>query len=108
MRPNSIHSLESVHHLWASCYLKRYPDRIRNIYIRSIDQNPRRTAAIDKLISEVGNTGSQLILAPDTEYAAVHAAGGNIISTDALADIREEKKSDVSRQIASDNVDEGS
>ena len=34
------------------------------------------------------------MLAPDTVYAAVHAAGEKLISTDALSFIREEKNED--------------
>lgn len=88
--------------------VNRYPARIRAIYIRSIDTDPVRTAAIDSLTEEVRKTGSQLILAPDTEYAAVHAAGEGMISTAALADIRAEKKVDETLQSASDIMPEGS
>ena len=49
-----------------------------------------------------------MILAPDTEYAAVHAAGEGMISTAALADIRAEKKVDETLQSAGDIMPEGS
>ncbi len=74
--------------------VKKYPQRIRAIYIRSIDTKAERLAAIDNLIAEVSETGCQLVLAPDTVNAAVHAAGEKLISTDALPRIREEKKED--------------
>jgi phosphatidate phosphatase APP1 len=74
--------------------VKAFPDRIRAIYIRSVDPEPARIAAIDKLIEEMRQTQSQLILAPDTEFAAVHAAAEGIISTDALPEIRSEKQFD--------------
>lgn len=70
----------------------KYPDRIRAIYIRSINTKRERLAAIDKLIAEVAETGCQLVVAPDTEFAAVHAAGEKLISPDELPNIREEKK----------------
>ena len=54
--------------------VKEYPTRIRTVYIRSIDGRPARLAAIDKLIEEVRHTGSQLVLTPDSEFAAAHAA----------------------------------
>jgi phosphatidate phosphatase APP1 len=74
--------------------VKEYPDRIRSIYIRSINQHPSRLAAIDKLIEEVRHTGSQLVLTPDSEFAAAHAAAEGLISTGGLAAVRSEKKKD--------------
>jgi phosphatidate phosphatase APP1 len=72
--------------------VSKYPERIRAVYIRSIDTKSERVAAIDKLIGEIAETGCQLVLAPDTVFAAVHAAAEKLISTDALAAIREEKR----------------
>ena len=72
--------------------VRKYPNRIHTIYIRSIDTKPERLAAIDKLIAEIAETGCRLVLAPDTEFAAVHAAAEKLISTDELPNIREEKK----------------
>lgn len=72
--------------------VSKYPNRIRTIYIRSINTKPERLAAIDKLIAEIADTGCQLVLAPDTEFAAVHAAAEKLISANELANIREEKQ----------------
>jgi len=72
--------------------LGKYRERIRVIYIRSINTKPERLAAIDRLIAEVSETGCQLVLAPDTVFAAVHAAGEKLISIDNLPLIREEKR----------------
>jgi len=74
--------------------VKAFPDRIRAIYIRSVDPDASRLAAIDRLISEVGETRSQLVLASDTEFAATHAAAEGLISTSALAMVRSEKQID--------------
>jgi phosphatidate phosphatase APP1 len=74
--------------------VKEYPTRIRSIYIRSIDKQPSRLAAIDKLIEEVRHTGTQLVLTPDSEFAAAHAAGEGLISPALLAAVRSEKKKD--------------
>jgi phosphatidate phosphatase APP1 len=74
--------------------LQKYPNRIRIIYIRSIDTKPERLAAIDILIAETAETGCQLVLAPDTEFAAVHAAAEKLISAEELPNIREEKRED--------------
>ena len=70
--------------------VKRYRQRIRVIYIRSIDTKTERLAAIDNLLAEVSNIGCQLVLAPDP----VNAAAEKLISTDALPLIREEKNED--------------
>lgn len=74
--------------------VKDHSDRIRVIYIRSVHRDPSRIAAIDKLIEEVQQTGSQLVLAPDSEFAAAHAAAEGLISTGELSSIRSEKKKD--------------
>ncbi len=72
--------------------VRKYPNRIRAIYIRSINTKPERLAAIDKLVAEIAKTGCQLVLAPDTAFAAAHSAAERLISTDALPLIREEKQ----------------
>lgn len=76
--------------------VKEYPTRIRAVYIRSIDRRPARLAAIDELIEEVRHTGSQLVLTPDSEFAAAHAAAEGLISTALLGAVRAEKKKDQS------------
>ena len=74
--------------------VKKYPQRIKVVYIRNINLKPERIASIDKLIDEVKDTGCQLVLAPDTEFAAVHAASERLIDVAQLPNIREEKKTD--------------
>lgn len=74
--------------------VKEYPKRIRVIYIRSVKRHPSRIAAIDKLIEEVQQTGSQLVLTPDSEFAAVHAAAEGLISTGELSSVRADKNKD--------------
>jgi hypothetical protein len=39
----------------------------------------------------VQSTGCQLVLVPDSEFAAVHAAGEGLIATAAVADVRAAK-----------------
>jgi phosphatidate phosphatase APP1 len=75
----------------------RWPGRVRAIYIRSVNREPARLAAIDRLIEEVRPTGCQLVLAPDSEFAAAHAAGEGLIAPAALAGIRREKAADQKR-----------
>jgi phosphatidate phosphatase APP1 len=76
--------------------VKEYPNRIRVIYIRGVNKDSSRLAAIDKLIEEVRQTGTQLVLTPDSEYAAAHAAAEGLISTGELSGIRAAKKKDQS------------
>jgi len=88
--------------------VKKYPQRIRVVYIRSVNTKDERIHAIDKLIGEISETGCQLVLAPDTAYAAAHAAGEKLISADALPIIREEKQADETapsaREIAEEEI----
>jgi phosphatidate phosphatase APP1 len=74
--------------------VRRHPDRVRVVYIRSIDPDPARIDAIDRLIDELKTTGAQLVLAPDSEFAAAHAAAEGLIATAALADVRADKRLD--------------
>lgn len=88
--------------------VRKYPQRIRAVYIRSIDTKNERVAAIDKLIGEIAVTGCQLVLAPDTVFAAAHAAGEKLIAAAALSSIREERTADEiapsAREIAEEPI----
>lgn len=59
--------------------VRRHPGRVRAIYIRAIDPDATRTAAIEKLAAQVSKSDCQLVLAPDTAFAAVHAAAEGLI-----------------------------
>jgi phosphatidate phosphatase APP1 len=72
----------------------RYPQRIRAIYIRSVNPDPARIEAIDRLAAEVRSSGAQLVLVPDSEFAASHAAGEGLIAASAVADVRADKRGD--------------
>jgi phosphatidate phosphatase APP1 len=67
----------------------RFPDRIRVIYIRSV--SPKRIAEVEKLIAEVAKTGCQLVLAPEAEFAAAHAAAEDLIQASELRAVRSER-----------------
>ena len=79
--------------------VRHHPQRVKAIYIRSVDTSAARLAAVDKLIVSVRASGAQLMLVPDSEFAAVHAAGEGWINPDAVAAVRADKRVD---QIASD------
>jgi phosphatidate phosphatase APP1 len=68
--------------------VRRYPRRIRAIYIRSVDRAPARLAAVEKLILEVRQTGCQLVLAQEADAAAAHAAGEGLIQASELRAVR--------------------
>ncbi|HYR35576.1 MAG TPA: phosphatase domain-containing protein [Burkholderiales bacterium] len=74
--------------------VRRYPKRIRVIYIRSVNRRAKRLAAIERLIAHVARTGCQLVLAPDSEHAAAHAAAEGLIEAKALRAVRAEKLSE--------------
>jgi phosphatidate phosphatase APP1 len=74
----------------------RYKNRIRAIYIRSVNPDPRRIAAIERLIGEVAKTGCQLVLAPEAELAAAHAAAEGLIQASELRAVRADSVSDKS------------
>src|SRR5688572_4496682 len=72
--------------------VRNHHGRVRVIYIRSVTADPDRVAAVDRLAEEVRGSNVQLVLAHDSEFAAVHAAGENLIHADALAAVRADKR----------------
>jgi phosphatidate phosphatase APP1 len=74
--------------------VKMYPERIRVIYIRNVNPDPSRIEAIDRLIEVVRQSGAQLVLAPDSEFAATHAAAEGLISRSDLDHVRSDRKVD--------------
>ena len=74
--------------------VRRHPKAVRMIYIRNVNPDPARIDALDRLIAEVSATGAQLILAPDSVFAASHAAAEGLIHVDRLTDVRSDKRED--------------
>jgi phosphatidate phosphatase APP1 len=72
--------------------VQRYPNRIRAIYIRSVDQRPERLRAIAALAARVSETTTQFVLAQDSASAAAHAAGEGLIASSALASIASKRR----------------
>jgi phosphatidate phosphatase APP1 len=77
-----------------SAIVRAFPERIRVIYIRSVVQDQKRILKVRKLIQEVAKTGCQLVLAPDSEFAAAHAAAEGLIEPAALQLVRAAKLAD--------------
>ncbi len=74
--------------------VRHHPQRVKAIYIRSVDTSAARLAAVDKLIVSVRSSGAQLVLVPDSEFTAVHAAGEGWIDPAVVAAVREDKRVD--------------
>ena len=74
--------------------VRRFPSRIRAVYIRLVKPDAKRVKAIDKLASEVAKTGGQLVLAPNSEVAAAHAAAEGLIALGELKKIRADRAAD--------------
>jgi phosphatidate phosphatase APP1 len=72
--------------------VRAHPSRVPVVYIRSVDPDPARVEAIDGLVAAVQPTGTQLVLAGDSEFAAAHAASAGYIAADALAAVRADKR----------------
>ncbi|HEY0490048.1 MAG TPA: phosphatase domain-containing protein [Telluria sp.] len=78
--------------------VRRHPKAVRVIYIRNVNPDPSRIEALDRLIEEVSATGTQLILSPDSVFAATHAAAEGLISVEGLAAVRSDKKAEEKSQ----------
>jgi phosphatidate phosphatase APP1 len=74
--------------------VREHPERVRAVYIRNVTPNAERTERIQRLAREVADAGSTLVLADDTLAAATHAALHGWIASDALDEIRGEKRVD--------------
>jgi phosphatidate phosphatase APP1 len=74
--------------------VREYPGRILAVYIRNVDPDPERSAAVQKLADEVMKGGSTLVLADDSAAAAKHAAEQGWIMESALPAVHEEKRAD--------------
>ena len=77
--------------------VRRFPQRIRAIYIRSVDPSRARISVVQKLIETLASTDCQLVLAPDSEFAAAHAAAEGLIAPEELANVRADKKADLAK-----------
>jgi UDP-N-acetylmuramoylalanine--D-glutamate ligase len=74
--------------------VRRHPQAVRMIYIRNVNPDPARIDAMDRLIEEVSATGIQLVLSPDSVFAASHAAAEGLVAVDRLATVRSDKRED--------------
>lgn len=73
--------------------VREYPGRILAIYIRRIEVLGRDEQVLD-LAKEVREEGVPMLLVPDTEAAAVHAAELGLIRWNRVPDVHDEKVKD--------------
>jgi phosphatidate phosphatase APP1 len=73
--------------------VRRHPQSVKVIYIRNVNPDPARIDALDLLAERVAASGAQLVLTSDSAAAAAHAAAEGLIAVDALAAVRQEKRS---------------
>lgn len=71
-----------------------YPGRVRAIYIRDVTAEAARDEQVRALGRELAETGADLLLVPDTEAAAVHAAERGWIRHERVAGVRGAKAKD--------------
>ncbi|MGX4642533.1 App1 family protein [Massilia sp. SYSU DXS3249] len=81
--------------------VRRHPTSVRMIYIRNVNPDPARIDALDRLIEEVSSTGTQLVLSPDSVFAASHAAAEGLVRVDRLGMVRSDKREDDDAQSPS-------
>jgi phosphatidate phosphatase APP1 len=74
--------------------VRAHPERVRVVYIRSVNPNASRIAAIDRLVEQMRHSGAQLVLAPDSTFAATHAAAEGLIHAAALRAVRSDSGRD--------------
>ncbi|SFD10158.1 App1 family protein [Massilia yuzhufengensis] len=74
--------------------VRRHPASVKMIYIRNVNPDPARIDALDRLIEEVSATGIQLVISPDSVFAASHAAAEGLIAVDRLGAVRSDKRED--------------
>lgn len=94
---------ESDPQIYASI-VRKFAAQVKVIYIRSASEKIEKINDLKKLIAEVAESNVQLILARDTESAAVHAASENLIDSAALESVRARRQTDLQRPAADETL----
>ncbi|WP_157268639.1 App1 family protein [Azohydromonas aeria] len=71
---------------------RTHPGRVRAIYIRSVDPDPARHAAVQRIADDLQRAGVAMRLVDDSAAAALHAAQSGWISAQALEEVRADKR----------------
>lgn len=72
----------------------RFPDQILGIYIRAVTHHEKRRKKIEKLAEEVELHSVPLVLVPDTQKAAEHAASRGWITPEGVAEVEASTEAD--------------
>ncbi|WP_232825269.1 MULTISPECIES: phosphatase domain-containing protein [Salinicola] len=78
--------------------VKAHPDRVRAIYIRKVDDDPARDAAIAALAEELRQAGCELVLARDSVSMAEHARDKGLISEEGCEAVRADTRAQQQRE----------
>ncbi len=84
-----------------SAMVEQFPERVIAIYIRSV--NRKKVSGIERLVEKVARSGCQLVLAPEADLAAAHAAGEGLIQAPDLRAVRSEIEAEASASKASES-----
>ncbi len=71
---------------------KEFPGRVDTIYIRCVGDDRKRLEELETIGQEVRAAGTDFLAVPDTEAAAVHAAGRGLIPAQAIEAVRKDKR----------------
>ena len=71
---------------------KEFPGRVDTIYIRCVGNDRKRLEELETIGQEVRAAGTDFLAVPDTEAAAVHAAGRGLIPAQAIEAVRKDKR----------------
>ena len=71
---------------------KDFPGRVDTIYIRCVGHASVRRAELERIGEEARALGTDFLAVPDTEAAAVHAAGRGLIPAQAIEEVRQDKR----------------
>ncbi|MCB8889625.1 App1 family protein [Vreelandella malpeensis] len=80
--------------------VKAYPGRIKAIYIRRVDKDPKRQEAIERLRDELAGTDCDLVLAADSVLMAEHAHRQGRISRRGLDAVKRDVKEHLAEEEA--------
>ena len=61
--------------------VRRHPGRVRVIYIRTVDPDPRRALALSRLQEQTAAAGVELVLVANSDAAAAHAAAAGLFAS---------------------------
>lgn len=80
--------------------VQAHPGRVCAVYIRSVDPDPARHAAVARLAEETAAAGVPLRLVADSVAVAEHAAQAGWVSPSAVEDVRADRREEATARVA--------